>query len=132
MPNSAKRDINGLTISKRCGRCAEELGPEHFNPPARCWDCEAEHKAEQERAKALLTPAERLQQALDKYHKEYSHLATSQIELALLMSDNLAKADPAWAEVIAETGLQLSRGPEAIVENDGLIRRMETRLKEAV
>ena len=130
MPNSTKRDINGLSISKVCSRCEKELSPSHFNLPARCWDCEDEHKVDQKATDASKTPEERQQEALDKYQKEYSHLAQSQWELISILTAALERLDPGWAEALAEGAFSPSRGPNAIVENDGLIRRLYDRIAD--
>ena len=129
MANSTKRDVNGRSVSKKCGRCEVELAPENFNLPARCWDCEDAHKADKEAEEASKTPEQRLQEAIDKYQKEYGHVLTSQWELISRLQAVLENKDPGWAEVVAEQGhLQPERGPDAILLNDVVIRSLQERL----
>ena len=129
MANSTKRDVFGLSVSKVCGRCNNDLTPEHFNLPARCWECDVEHKAEQVAIEAALSPAERCQKALDKYRKEYSHLVQSQWELISQLTGQLEAIDPSGAITAAkEEGLfKPLTGEDSIPKNDWIIRNLEER-----
>lgn len=122
MPNSVSRDTNGLSVSKVCGRCGEDLAPAHFNLSARCWPCEDAEKADKAAREAALTPTQRLQRAIDKYRKEYSHLLSSQHELINLMLAQLPERPT--------EGFLPESGPNAVVANDWTIRELERRLKE--
>ena len=129
MANATKRDAYGMSVSKVCGRCEQDLTPYYFNLPARCWECDAIHKVEEAAKEAAMSPAERCQKSLDKYRKEYSHLVQSQWELISQLTGHLEDLDPSGAVAAAKAeGLFTPlTGADSIPKNDWIILNLEAR-----